>query len=516
MARKSSNSIATDSRPRRASSVSLQLLKATIHITLEGASEDVELNVHLEASDHALPSSSATILEVQHAIMASDFQSIVWTKGTKIAEQSSGRVIADADHATSAQSVAELCKSTTSGLIAKVNSGMLKMLIYPSTAEEWKFLPPVESRPGSTDSAILSFCLFTQMPGFEDHLAANLTQFQNRSFRSVEGVGAAIVDLDADRLLLKEHDKRIEAVFLMLPASRHIEFELFSRFFIEQGCKIYHSGTAGAWLYFVKKYRRSCLVIIHPEVRLDSIPRLYDLIAQHGAGPRFFSVGVNRDAAAVLHERPSFGCVRLFPNGQVIYLTDEALQYHPNESRDIITFIKRDNERPLSHSKIVTRPNVKAWLLDLIASTQDSRYVELYTALCFFCPAEDHNPDDMTKTLPTSSLLMIDASTMPRLASMDDTARSDYLINWFAGWAMLHASVWRMFVICYEPKEGSTRMVPAKTTGFVVEANADPFGWAKRYQHVGVVGPKQLQERLAKKQESSLLQSVVGEIKRKM
>jgi hypothetical protein len=481
-------------------------VKASIRVSLDGdgVAGTIMLNVRLEIADntlhHALQSLPTVTLDVQRAIMAGDFESIVWNKDTD-ASQNGGRILLEPDHAASAQSIAELCKLTSSGLLARMNNGAASFVIYPSTAEEWRFLTAAESQLGASDPAVLRFKMFSKIPGIDDHLAAGQTASLRKLQKPIEGVGTALLGLDADRLLLKDDGQRIDTVFLMLPGSRHLELEVLARYFLEQGCNIYHSGTPGAWLYFIKKYdRASCLVVVHPEVRLEGIPHLWDFISRHGLRHRFFSIGINNEAALLQQEEPSFACSRLFPTGQAVYLTDEALQYYPNDCREIIKLIKQRNGNALGPSKVITRPNVKAWLLDLIGSTQDIRYVELYEAFWVLCPLEDHDPNDMTRTLPSSSLLMIDASMLPRLAGMDESSQSDWLVNWFAGWAVRHASVWRTFVICYEPKTGSTRTVIGKGGVNVLENNADPSGWAKRYQNVGVLAPKQVHVRLLEKQ----------------
>jgi chromo domain-containing protein 1 len=497
-----SSTIPTGPQVRRSSSISVPSVEATIRVTLENDTQTIVLNVRLEIADpdlhQRLQSLPAVTLKVKCAVMASDFQSVVWTKNTN-ASQNGGRIVVGADHATSAQSIAELCKLTSSGLLAALDDHEPRFVIYPSTAEEWRFLTPAESQSGAPESALLRFKMLSKIPGVDQYLAAGPTPHRSKPQKPMEGVGAALLGLDVDRLLLREDGSRLDAVFLMLPGSRHLELEVLSRYFREQSCNVYHSGTPGAWLYFMKTYGRACLIVIHPEVRLESIPRLYDFTFRTGSRSRFFSIGINSDTALTQQERPAFACTRLFPSGQAIHLTDEALQYYPNNCREIIKLIKQKNDQTLAPSKIITRPNVKAWLLDLIGSTQDIRYVELYEAFCILCPLEDHDPEDMAQTLPTSSLLMIDGSTLPRLAGMDEPARSNYLVNWFAGWAVRHASIWRTFVICYEPRTGSTRTVLGKGGANVVETNSDPFGWAKQYQNVGVVSPSKVHERLAEK-----------------
>ncbi|KAI5300194.1 hypothetical protein KEM56_002658 [Ascosphaera pollenicola] len=167
----------------------------------------------------------------------------------------------------------------------------------------------------------------------------------------------------------------------------------------------------------------------------------------------------------------------IFPHGGAILLTDEVITATPKRALAIVKwFIEHAKSRKRGTWKLVFRPNVSHWILELFATTRDDAFAELYRLIEEYTPLhsrlhlssytrEDSPPasldgywsdwDDGEGVLsPFVSTRYIPQYGMRRDNEVDMSLRgqgaemrnADQLIEWFAGWALMNAERYRRFV----------------------------------------------------------------------
>ena len=481
-------------------------IKATLKIDHLTTSRPETFQARLKVSEHALLTKLAgrePYLIAHNVVLAQDLKTIALAHAKIGTELScSGEIIIEHPEEAKTELVPILCKIHECGLIATPNGHDTKVIIYPNM-ETWKFLDVFGAIP--TSGSALRFCLLPRLPGLSER---NDPPSNNPPFPTIQRpiettIGNIMAKLDHERLMTKEELKGTveRVVFIMIPCSRTAEFHFLVRFFRGLKFKIYHSGTSGAWSYFRHRYSKSCLIIIHPDIPLSRIAGLHDFLASTGSAARFFTIGVDPHAAILDDREPSFGCTRYFPHGTVYFITDDVLVYHPENATDLIrTFLERHKHKPEGgeNDRIVARPGVKTWLFRLAQTRfaesggQDIRMTVLYEALCRLCPVEDEDPHDPPNPASTSMLISVPPDTFPRIEKLwekDESAATDYMVNWFAGWSVMNASRFRKFIVCHEAKSGNQKLVMNETGRMVPHLDLDPMGWAEKYQNIGVLLP---------------------------
>lgn len=442
-------------------------------------------------------------IKTWQTISASDFEAHLWDERLQKAAYSEGQIVVDIAHAASAETIAEFCKLCACGLIGSIDPEKVRMIIFPNNAEEWKFFGAPDGVTAPTTPSLpatLRFRILPDVPGLRNFVQSIDATGKTEFISSNVALGTELLNLDVKRLLEREPGKRFREVFLMIPFSHYTEYDLCARFFQDQGCRVYHSGQPGGWDYFRSRCSKFVL-IVHPDVQLERIPRLYETIAKLGNGVQIFSIGVDFSIPLPVGQPPSFQCQRLFPYGSVYYLTDEAILYYPEETLKIVQFIhgRTVNGGTFNNSKIVCRANVKKWLLDKIIEEDETRYIPLYGAFCQLCPLEDEDPDEPGQTLPHSALVPIDDASIPRLQTLTGADRLQCLVNWFAGWAIEHVNIWRFFIVCYKHKE-DTKIIHGRV---LTEKDPLPAQWTMMYGHVGVATPQEVLRLCASKSASA-------------
>ncbi|KAK4505045.1 hypothetical protein PRZ48_003008 [Zasmidium cellare] len=498
---------------QRRPSVPKLSMKAKLALQLQGEAEVERVGVKLDIDD--LPAfeklaGSDPLLRIDQMITSSDFEHLLWQDGLREAACSAGGIFADAAQANSVEAIADVCKTHVAGLVATPDGRDSKMLIYPGNAEEWKFFD--REREHSSE-CVLRFRLFEELPNPPPkEWTTQEAPIDKRPPAQI--LAEDLVHLDSETIFpekeLKKHPVR--AVFLMIPADHQAELAVFKEYFAALKCKVYHSGQAGAWDYFRKKFSSSCALIVHPDVQLWRIPELYAFLASTGGGVRMFSIGVNPTVALLEEREPEFTCDRLFPHGMVIFITDDTFRNDPEQATSIINaFIEAHRPKPPGGetSRIAARPGILEWLLNLVVENtadrgrKDDRWMALYNAMCKLSVLDLKDEDlDDDPELADDPLFLISLSPelLPAMedlkATGDRDAATDMAVDWFAGWSLLHASSFRKFVVCHEARVG----VDEAMNGSVPQT--DPRGWGRKYQHMGVVRAKDALQMVAKKKET--------------
>ena len=189
--------------------------------------------------------------------------------------------------------------------------------------------------------------------------------------------------------------------------------------------------------------------------------------------------------------------------GTCTFITDDVFVHHPEKASDIIRqFIKDDKERRQTagaqSNKIAARPGIKDWLQALAMERSergrpDDRWLQLYHAICELCPPDYEDPYDPPNPAPQSLLVSFPPEELPSFLGLweqDPEKATDVMVEWFAGWSVLNAKVFRKFVVCHEPQRGAVVTDENGRSKYHIEA--DPRGWARKWQHLAVLGPDQV------------------------
>ncbi|EME48149.1 hypothetical protein DOTSEDRAFT_21857 [Dothistroma septosporum NZE10] len=475
----------------------------TLLLCLRGTDEPLKLSAKLEVQD--LPEVERLIgrdatLRATRVVTAGDFENIVSNElgGSRT---SFGGVHFSSSQRSEAEAVTEMLNRHDSALVAAVPGRDVYAVIWPRRADRWKFLD--DGEVALSDESVLHFRMFPRLTGFKEAESVEASAYRSleQQHHAVR-LGEVMAGLDSEKLLPTEDGNKPadRAVFLMFPQTHAIETQVCAEYFQGAGLKVYHSETLGAWDYFRRTHHNACSIVLHPDVPIWEIPGLYNILSMTAA--KFYTLGTNRIVAELEDREPTYECNRMFPHGNVAFITDNVFVHRPEKATDVIkAFLEANRHKPEGgeNNRIATRPGVKAWLLNLAMEKtaergrQDERWMQLYDVICRFCPPEDEDPlDPEGNPSPTSNLISIPREHLPsfdRLWEKDETASTDYMVNWFAGWAVLNASKYRRFIVCSEPRESRIQTTKDKDGKMISQVEADPRGWAKKYQHVGVALP---------------------------
>jgi chromo domain-containing protein 1 len=186
--------------------------------------------------------------------------------------------------------------------------------------------------------------------------------------------------------------------------------------------------------------------------------------------------------------------------GDVVFLTDDVFLHKPGKVLAIIDKINKSNKaKPLgaTRNKIATRPGIKAWLADLVINqkegTDDPRLSMLLTEIWKLCPIEKENeeyPGHPSENADVISLAPEQLPTFQTLLQTDRAKATDYIVNWFAGWAFMNASKFRRFTVCHE-EPGTGEKVLDKDYNLVTKGIADPRNWGEAFKYLLVKTPDQ-------------------------
>ncbi|KXT05919.1 hypothetical protein AC578_378 [Pseudocercospora eumusae] len=467
------SSIRVDSVQRRPSLTTVTV-KAMLSLLFAPNNHPISDHVRLEISEPeevARVAGKEPTLRSESVVMAADVEHLLWEEKIRPLQHASGGIAPYV--AGHVDALTELCKIHACGLIARPDGYSSTMLIYPSNAEEWKFI--AQDSPSVSTECVLRFRIFQQLSALDFTSLTSLPDLDidPEKPQHIARIGEDLAMLDRETFLHGE----ISTIFLMIPPGD--ELEVYRAFFHDLGCKVYHSGTPGAWEYFKKK--KKLAVFLHASVPVWRVPDLHPFLSN--SATRFFSIG--HDPLTTPAELSSFdrSWTRLFPHGTVLFITDDILVYRPERATEIInTYNNAHKRKPEGgeFSRIATRPGLKAFLTSIELQTSDARYNELYKAVCTLCPADDEE-DGSGNPSPDSNLISVNPDLLPSFEGKwekDPAAATNFMVDWFAGWSASNATRYRKFMICYEASEDG-------------EVSIDPAGWTSKYQHIGVVSTQQ-------------------------
>ncbi|USW49510.1 Putative RNA-binding protein ZFP36 [Septoria linicola] len=436
------------------------------------------------------------VLQVKEAILSSDVQATLWDVLKHSPEAIAGSVRLDVADEHELSGLAEFCKLHSCGLLASVDGYNALILVYPSGGEGWSFLD-APSLPQSSGVA-LRMCVFNSSPDTRSHLRPMRALPGSIMGPSATTVGKDLAQLHPGLIL----PKGSEAVFLMIPPAHTIELEVYRQIFSGMKRKVYHSGKAGAWAHFRRKHLKSGVILVHSSVPLCQIPGLHDIAS--GGPAAFFMTGIERTSSTFESRGALSRCTRILAQGAAILLTDDLITYHPDDATKIIqNFLDAHIPKPVGgeNNKIVARPGLKQFLMDKIErGRMDERYVRLYGAVCDLCPPEDQE-EDSDNPSSAANLVSIEPELLPSLAGLweqDEFASTDLVVDWFAGWAELKVTSFRRFVVCHQARDTSAGATDGESAKGDTRHDIDPRGWARKYQHIGVLSPSKLIEKFYK------------------
>ncbi|KAK5118605.1 hypothetical protein LTR85_008070 [Meristemomyces frigidus] len=438
------------------------------------------------------PVSKGVYLFPDRMVTAKDLQACLPQLSAGGTQWPAGSVVPQAASVAMTDKLAECCKLHASGFVSIQDRYTL--LLYPSNSEEWRFVETTNAP--AVPNTSLRFRIFPPIADFhrsKDTMAVMEPALLQHSASVI--VGKALLGLDPSSVLQRSADQKM---FIAWPAHRHQELTVLVKYFQDLNCRVYHSGTPGAWAYFRGKYAKGSVVIIHPETPFWEIPMLHSFLVAHDA--KFFSMSMRQTIRTDDDQQPALSCERRFPLGRVTYITDDVFVYHPEKATGIINaFVAANATKPVGgeNDRIAARPGVKVWLRKLAQEQAtergrpDARWLELYESLCTLCPPDAEDPYDLPNPLPSSNLVSIPAEELPSfygLWEQDEERATNKMVEWFAGWTVLNADKFRRFFVCYEPKGGE--FVQDENGRFRVDA--DPRGWSKKYQYIGVLRPDEV------------------------
>lgn len=377
------------------------------------------------------------------------------------------------------------------------------MLIYPTNSHDWDFIEHY-----GVAKSVLRFRVQSPMPALPSTLASSEDAAQ-LSKESLVDICEKYLDLSQERLFDGAgRDKTLaKAVFLMFPSRGSAEVQLITAYLHEIGAIVYHADIPNAWTAF-RTHQKSGAIIFHPSMsRYWDIAGFYEALSEGSFN--MFQLGI--DDTLLDHAETTYSCVRLFAQSAATLITDDIIEHHPQQAKRIFElFMTKSFKKPIIGSRndrLVTRPGLKDWLLDLLQQHPDKPAAQYWAAIYVMVdkltspdetpdPARSKpgSPDSLHRQDASSSItdrdqcLVIsppldDLPDYPAMWERDQESATDYLVQWFAGWGVFERERFRRFAVLHEENRRAEQ-TPGFGTG-----SKDPRGWSKKWQHVRVTTP---------------------------
>ena len=412
----------------------------------------------------------------------------------------------------------------------------LSILLYPAKTPKWSFLEDLDSSPSPV--ARLRFLIFRS--------DIDLSQCQVSSQHGITEKSSTYWGLLANKIrwtslkpMCKSGDKLPRHFYLMFPSSADLTAS-FVKTFIEahaSGSKIYHAAREGSWDAFVQADIRTRVLVIHESV-VSCIADLPGLLEVHRKGDlHVWCIGGDSDSLYDLYpstllgpspQTPQLTCTSLFPHGGAIFLTPSLLIAEPRFAYDALKwFISKQRGSTPGTWKLVCGFNLKDYLLDLAIEKSLERD-DFYTkhadkpskdadAAALNMSYEDCNtrfklqskfndllqnqelvgyPFDYDLDYPDEAM-----SPIVYAPSSIDPDDEQGLVEWFAGWAIIKAELYRKFVVVGTGQDGLRAVRPKVVKKPKVKATQilpkqrSPVGFS--LQHSGANLPKKPSHRVS-------------------
>lgn len=439
-------------------------------------------------------------LQMQKMINVSDLQHYFGNALQESAQLPCGDIKPEASNDNLVGQLAEMCKAHVS--CGVVMSSEFALLVFPTGTEEFKVLG--QSSQGRNSKAALKFKMLSVLANEarqEEGQRLVPSVPVNATSAPAEAI-SALLDVDVDHLLTIREGQKETRAFIMMPPSHTEEVKLLAKAFEGQQLKVRTSLDPGAWDDLLKVRHSSTLIVLHPEVPLWSIRGLGGILYQ--LSWRVFTVGLNPPLAALEKRAPKFECQRLFPMGDVVFITDDVFLDYPEKAIQVVHNINTMNHNKppgALRCKVAARPGVRTWLMNLaIERTKDrphSLWRTLFEVISDLAPSDledEYYPGNPSEDADLVSIAPESLPTFQELERIDPVRALDYAVSWFAGWCYMNASQYRRFSVCHAPQ-----LVAGQGLGAPV--NADPRGWANEYGYLVVETPERwLQSQVDRKQ----------------
>jgi hypothetical protein len=116
----------------------------------------------------------------------------------------------------------------------------------------------------------------------------------------------------------------------------------------------------------------------------------------------------------------------------------------------------------------------------------------LLEKICDLCPFNQEDelyPGNPSEKSDLVSLAPEQLPTFQTLLQVDLKRATDYIINWFAGWAFMNTDKVRRFTVCHE-EPGTGKPGFDKNYNLVMQGiQADPRGWGDEFKYMLVKTP---------------------------
>lgn len=288
---------------------------ARIEIAFSSATDDVSFEAQLQMTESSTvafksmhPSATENVhLKFDRIVLATDFRQYI---PNFIPESSSnwpsGSILFSSASTLAAARIAEFMKLRAAAFV--LANERFTMVLYPSGADEWKFLDGPAL--ALTQSRLLRFRVG---PPLSNENNDDTTNRMNKVPIRPETAVAVGEKAGLDSTVFQPSKSNQQGVFIMVPPSHQVESDFLTKYFQGLHFKVYHSGTSGSWTYFQKKYPAKSVIIVHPLIKLWTIPRLFDYMLEGRGGIRLFSIGIQAPQAVdVPSDRLVYCCRRLF------------------------------------------------------------------------------------------------------------------------------------------------------------------------------------------------------------
>jgi hypothetical protein len=426
---------------------------------------------------------------------------------------STGDIICKDPRRDYAQTLAdELRQISKCGII---QSPAYTMIVHPIGTGEWAFL--TQDGDAKSSQAPLKFIL---LPALASKLpTSNEVASEDTNEDATDTPQEySLTSADMERLLKISDIKTEDKVFIMMPPSKVNEMQRMAKVFEDRfkqpdyagrETNVWTSQEKGKWDYLAAKLQRANggLLILDCELPLFDIPHLATVL--HHSAWRVFSVGANPHVADFGRPAPGPGCQRLFPMGDAVFVTDELFINTPEKVLRIIDEVNRQNKgKPpgAPRAKIAARPGVKMWLMKFVTEhpqgASDPRWLKLLHAVWDLCPFDKQSMFHPGNPSKEADMISEPPDMMPTHQTLldkgDKAAATDWIVNWFAGWAFMNAAEYRRFTVCHEEPGTGKPGMDGNYNPVLVDHEADPRGWAKQYGYVLCMTPDQWLKEKAK------------------